>query len=202
VWWCATGDFARLPIHAAGVFADSDKTCASDYMVSSYIPTLQALMKARREWKPLIRRKTTALVVAEGAPGRGFGRLPGVATEARIVQACLASHSIPSVNVLDKQTSVAATVSALQSFDVNLLHLSCHGVQDQSPLDSAFILRDGDLRVRDLMQLDLQHSVLAFLSACETARGDNTQPDQAVHLAASMLFCGFRSVIATMWCVH
>jgi CHAT domain-containing protein len=41
--------------------------------------------------------------------------------------------------------------------------------------------------------------MFAFLSACETAKGDRSQPDQAVHLAASLLFCGFRSVIATMW---
>lgn len=38
-----------------------------------------------------------------------------------------------------------------------------------------------------------------LLSACETATGDSEQPDQAVHLAAAMLFVGFRSVIATMW---
>jgi hypothetical protein len=40
--------------------------------------------------------------------------------------------------------------------------------------------------------------MLAFLSACQTAKGDEDMPDQAVHLAASMLFCGFKSVIATM----
>jgi CHAT domain-containing protein len=42
-------------------------------------------------------------------------------------------------------------------------------------------------------------AVLAFLSACRTAQGDANAPDQAVHLAASMLFCGFWSVIGTMW---
>jgi CHAT domain-containing protein len=40
---------------------------------------------------------------------------------------------------------------------------------------------------------------LAFLSACETAKGDKTIPDEAMHLAATLLFAGFRGVVATMW---
>jgi hypothetical protein len=30
---------------------------------------------------------------------------------------------------------------------------------------------------------------------------EQSQPDQAIHLAAAMLFAGFKSVIATMWLV-
>jgi CHAT domain-containing protein len=37
------------------------------------------------------------------------------------------------------------------------------------------------------------------MSACETAKGDQKQPDQVVHLAAAMLFAGFQSVVGTMW---
>ena len=51
------------------------------------------------------------------------------------------------------------------------------------------------------MQLSFPNAFLAILSACQTARGDDTQPDQAVHLAATMLFLGFKSVLATMWYV-
>ncbi|KAJ7603472.1 hypothetical protein DFH06DRAFT_1022192 [Mycena polygramma] len=42
---------------------------------------------------------------------------------------------------------------------------------------------------------------LAFLSACETAKGDETVPDEAMHrdLAATLLFAGFHGVVATMW---
>jgi CHAT domain-containing protein len=42
---------------------------------------------------------------------------------------------------------------------------------------------------------------LAFLSACETAKGDEGTPDEAMHLAAAVLFAGFRGVVATMWFV-
>ena len=68
-------------------------------------------------------------------------------------------------------------------------------------MGTCFALGGEQLTISSLMELRLPNAVLAYLSACETAKGDKNQPDQAVHLAASMLFCGFRSVIATMWSV-
>jgi CHAT domain-containing protein len=83
----------------------------------------------------------------------------------------------------------------------SIVHIACHGVQHKAkPLKSALHLSDSRrLTVSDLMKLDLKHAQLAFLSACETAKGDKDQPDQAIHLAATMLFVGFKSVIGTMW---
>jgi CHAT domain-containing protein len=49
------------------------------------------------------------------------------------------------------------------------------------------------------MSLNLPNAFLAILSACETAKGDASQPDQSVHLAAAMLYIGFKSVVGTMW---
>jgi CHAT domain-containing protein len=105
-----------------------------------------------------------------------------------------ASLTVASPNLPDALTYLKET-------HMNILHLACHGAQKNDPLTSGFILRDEDLTIRDIMQLDLEHASLAFLSACQTAKGNLDQPDQAVHLAASMLFCGFKSVIATMWYV-
>ena len=39
----------------------------------------------------------------------------------------------------------------------------------------------------------------AFLSACQTAMGYDNHSDEAVHLAAGMLFAGYCSVVAAMW---
>lgn len=84
--------------------------------------------------------------------------------------------------------------------ETSILHLASHGVQDHNnPLDSGFLLRDDKLTISQLMPLPLPHAFLAFLSACETAKGDGEQADQAVHLAATMLFAGFKSVVGTMW---
>jgi CHAT domain-containing protein len=104
--------------------------------------------------------------------------------------------------------SLANLATALKSKDMRLLlentpahvlHMACHGVHDEGPLKSALVLHDGRLTIEDIMHLSLPRAVLAYLSACHTAKGDQNAPDQAVHLAASMLFCGFRSVIGTMW---
>jgi CHAT domain-containing protein len=81
-----------------------------------------------------------------------------------------------------------------------IIHLACHGYQNTSnPLESGFIMADERLTISKLMSLSLPNALFAFLSACETARGDDKQPDQAVHLAAAMIFVGFKSVIGTMW---
>ncbi|KAI0303276.1 hypothetical protein B0F90DRAFT_1626675, partial [Multifurca ochricompacta] len=40
----------------------------------------------------------------------------------------------------------------------------------------------------------------AFLSACHTAEAtDESIVDEALHLTAAMQYCGFRSVVGTMW---
>jgi CHAT domain-containing protein len=99
-----------------------------------------------------------------------------------------------------QSSSVQAVINTLPT--AHFIHLACHGQQKESPLESHFALRDGNLTISELMKLNLAQATLAFLSACETARADTNQPDQAVHLAASMLFCGFRSIIGTMWLVQ
>ena len=43
---------------------------------------------------------------------------------------------------------------------------------------------------------------LAFLSACQTAAGDEKTPEESAHLAAGMLAVGFKGVVATMWSIH
>jgi CHAT domain-containing protein len=81
-----------------------------------------------------------------------------------------------------------------------ILHLACHGNQNtKDPLKSGFILHDKMMEVADLMRLNLPTAYLAFLSACETALGDMERPDEVLHLAATMLYAGFKSVIGTMW---
>lgn len=47
VWWCPVGPFTVIPLHAAGQYSyDSSTMGTSDYMVSSYIPTISSLNSA------------------------------------------------------------------------------------------------------------------------------------------------------------
>jgi CHAT domain-containing protein len=108
------------------------------------------------------------------------------------------------ISVEDSNSCIGDTALVTRVAEVfkstNMIHIACHGTQDAAnALSSGFCLSDGNLSVSRLMDLDLKDAFLAFLSACETAKGDEEQPDQTVHLAAAMLFVGFRSVVATMW---
>jgi CHAT domain-containing protein len=197
--WCATGDFSFLPIHAAtGVSQDGVTESASDYFVSSYVPTLSALTKSRAGWRSIQRSRLTGLLAAcKNSPGQRT--LDNVVPEVEATKECFESVSARVLLSSSPNTSAQVLRDGFKAQSPHILHLACHGEQAKSPLESAFLLSDGRLSIQDLMRIHLPDAVLAFLSACQTASASEDQPDQAVHLAASMLFCGFRSVVGTMW---
>jgi CHAT domain-containing protein len=190
-------------LHAAGIHDPRPSEalqCCSDYFVSSYTPTLAALIDARRTVKPLRRDNIKALLVAAGH-SPGFSPLPSVDDEIMMVQKAIENTCVGTVALQGTGQRSATTGLVLEEVQrANILHLACHGVQDvQKPLQSGFALNDSMLTLSSLMTLDLSEAFMAFLSACETAKGDRDQPNQIVHLAAAMLFAGFPNVVATMW---
>jgi CHAT domain-containing protein len=199
VWWCVTGELGFLPIHAAGKYGtdEPNSDCVSNYAVSSYIPTLSVLAKARRGWIPIPRAEVSGLLICEASSGRSY--LPSVTEEVNVIRECFDAAHARVLNPPAPHTTIAQMRSLMNGPPAHILHLASHGVQEADPLKSAFLLQDGRLSIEAIMDFALPHAVLAFLSACQTAKGDANAPDQAVHLAASMLFCGFRSVIGTMW---
>jgi CHAT domain-containing protein len=131
--------------------------------------------------------------------------LPEAQKEALVISEIVPAH-LMILAALDETSSIDS-VHARQADEVlrlmpeaNILHLACHGVQNaKDPLKSGFIMQDKMMEVADLMRLNLPKARLAFLSACETAQGDMERPDEALHLAATMLYAGFKSVVGTMW---
>jgi CHAT domain-containing protein len=198
-----TGELGFLPIHAAGRYRDASPVCTANFVVSSYIPTLASLVKARTLWAPITRTDLTGLLICESlTTGSPAAYLPHVVDEVAVVRECFATAGAQVLNQAAAHTSVLELPGLLMREPAHVLHMACHGVHDANPLKSAFMLGDGELSIEDIIQLNLPHAFLAFLSACQTAKGDRNAPDQAVHLAASMLFCGFRSVVGTMWFVQ
>jgi CHAT domain-containing protein len=128
------------------------------------------------------------------ATGRYSSALPGVDPEAELVCA-----RFPGRHTL--RTGDAATREQIRA-DLPahpLAHFACHGTQDLlSPSRAALRLHDGPLSVLDLAELRLAGD-LAFLSACDTAAGGFTLPDEAIHLAAAVQTAGYRHVIAALW---
>jgi CHAT domain-containing protein len=189
-----------LPLHAAGEYGVKNAACCADYVVSSYTPTLTALLRAQNSNPSFSKLDARlSLIAPMDAQDVKLPTLWNVEDELRHVHTTAQDARIRVVKKrIDKEADIVGVTEAFKS--TNLVHIACHGIQDPySALSSGFCLSDGSLTVSRLMDLDLKDAFFAFLSACETAKGDEKQPDQIVHLAAAMLFVGFRSIVATMW---
>jgi CHAT domain-containing protein len=205
---CATGVFSQLPLHAAGAYRTRGPESCSEYCVASYTPTLSIMLRLGRDFKPPRRSQAKFLLAAAPNPV-GWSPLSYANTEVAILNSLVPQQCILGGSARENSeqaTGVATYYMGLRNEiienlpNASFMHLACHGLQDeQSPLSSGFAMQDGMLALSELMQLDLSNAFLAFLSACDTARGNIKQPDQSIHLAAAMLFAGFRSVIGTMW---
>jgi CHAT domain-containing protein len=66
--------------------------------------------------------------------------------------------------------------------EATILHLACHGYQDpENALKSGFVMRDEMLTIERLIPVPLPRAFMAFLSACETAKGDKVSPNSNCH---------------------
>ena len=86
--------------------------------------------------------------------------------------------------------------------DHRFVHIVCHGILEPGkPFDSSFKLYGSKrLTLLDIIRSRLPNAEFAFLAACHTAElTDGSLSDEALHLTAAMQYCGFRSVVGTMW---
>jgi len=94
----------------------------------------------------------------------------------------------------------AAVLSRL--CDHQFVHIVSHGILEPGkPFEASFKLHKGKrLQLLDIIRSQLPDAEFAFLSACHTAElTEKSISDEVLHLAAAMQFCGFRSVVGTMW---
>jgi CHAT domain-containing protein len=199
IWWCPTSVFNFLPLHAAAEYREHGQFLSQLY-VSSYTPSLTALIKARRSHDRSL--PVSFAAIGQDRPAGASFTLECVEPELELVQSLLPPS--PTVS-FTKITSVDATKSrALHALrDNTWLHFSCHGTQKYNdPFNSAFLMRDQPLSLLDITQTDLSRHEFTFLSACETATGDHDTPDEVIHLAAGLQFAGVKSVVGTLWKVN
>ncbi|KZV68464.1 TPR-like protein [Peniophora sp. CONT] len=199
ITWCPTGPLTQLPLHAAGMYDQDSGPRIYDFVVSSYTPSLSALTRAV-DANAKQRPHPSVLVVTQPDTPR-LSPLPGTVVEGERLQEVFSESRITCSALNGEQ----ATTDAVRAFlDHHAwLHLACHGSQDLTdPLQSAFALHDGRLSLADLMTTTADNAELAFLSACQTAVGDENIPEESMHLAAGMLAVGYKGVVATMWSIR
>ena len=169
-----------------------------EYVVSSYTPTVTALLQPAATHS---NHSPKVLAVAQGKYiGRRVSALKETKNEVKLMCNHATANSIDPIVLEDSDGTVQRVLEEMMT--CNWLHLACHGIQDScDPTKSAFILADDNLKLEELIKHHLPHAEFAFLSACQTATGDQKLAEEAVHLAAGMLLAGYRSVIATMWSI-
>ena len=198
VWWSPVGEFALLPVHAAGVHPRTKPQAghrrkhperwpsAQDRAVSSYLPTVR-----RDDPQP-------------GAKGRNLdavlhvsvdvdGRLRSLEAERRAVDEALPGARL--TRLFDNDATVAAFRAALP--ECTLLHVSAHGrLNPDDSFEAGIDLVDGRFTLRDLAASRADVGRLAVLLSCESASGDFEAPNEALHAAGAAQQAGFAEVVA------
>ena len=200
IWWCPTGPLVFLPIHAAGIYnegSQSSGSCVSDFVVSSYAPTVGTLLekvKASGVGEP----STSKVLLVSQKHTQGLPPTPGAIREMDSVKKILGADNCIHLD------GATATVSQVKQ-EMNTcswVHFACIAAQNiEDPLKSRMYLHDGPLELLEITRLRIPQCKFAFLSVCQSAMGDKKLPDEVVHLAAGMLAAGCHGVVGTMWSI-
>ncbi|MEV4339091.1 CHAT domain-containing protein [Streptomyces sp. NPDC049590] len=190
LWWCPTGPLALLPLHAAGVLPDR--------YVCSYATTLRSLADARARDAASARADTAdrVLVVDEATPP-GLPPLPHARREAIQLYRRDPQHRTLLAGAPRRVVRRQLAHHAVLHFAGHAAHVPADPVR--SGLYCADHADAGPLTVEEIARLRLERVRLAFLSACETARGAAAVPDEAVHLAGALQLAGYPHVVAAQW---
>lgn len=185
IFWCPTGPFAFLPIHAAGHYGTTNSgRKASDFVISSYIPTVTALQLRREDLEVTSssHNPPNVRLLAIPQPSTdGQVRLTCVREEMEIIRKWTSLS--PFVDLLETPGAVEDVLARMAQSD--WVHFACHATQDRTnPLDSGLLLAQcRRLKLSDIVRLSRPRGGLAFLSACQTAKGEEQLSEEAIHLA-------------------
>ena len=194
IWWCPTSVFCSLPLHAMGPIPSDDGVPRyfSDLYITSYTPTLSALIDARKSSKSSFEKPSVLLVANPDDALKDA--LPEIWSVQRL-------NTVTRVTtLLGKRAKTSVVLEGLR--DHQFSHFICHGnLVLEKPFDASFGLYGGDrLTLLDIVRSRLPTAEFAFLSACHTAElTEGSIADEGLHLTAAAQYCGFRSVVGTMW---
>ena len=179
VWWCPTSAFGYLPLHAMGpIPSDSGDPCYfSDLYISSYTPTLSALLASREPGTQL----------SDPSP-------PGAWPDAQ-GDLDLQATSLGRGNAI-----LATILDGLQRH--RFVFIVYNGeLKTGRPFEASIRFPNGKyLTLLDLVRSRHPAGEFALLPGSHTAElTEESIPDEALHLSAAVQYSGYRSVIGTLW---
>jgi len=192
VWWCPTSVFCSLPLHAMGPIPSNrgHHQYFLDLYIPSYIPSLSGLIKSRIPG-PRVIHKPSILLVAQ--PNE---TMPQALKEIKAVK----DVDTQVTTLISKEATPTTVLAGFR--DHPFVHIVSHGILEPGkPFEASFKLHRGErLLLLTVARSRLPHAAFAFLSACHTAElTEASIADEVLHLAGAVQFCGFRSVVGTMW---
>ncbi|KAI1303461.1 CHAT domain-containing protein [Xylaria venustula] len=201
VWWIPTGALSLLPLHAAGRPFPQSMESALDRVISTYSPSIKALLHARQNShkSPSFESGEALLVSMSTTPGHF--NLPFAEEEVDKLSEIL-PDSVQKV--LLQRPCRKELLKNLAT--CTLFHYAGHGESHPSdPSQSSLLLKDWEtdpLTVEHLFGLDLSRKPpwLAYLSACST--GESRAPklyDEAINLVSVCQLAGFQHVVGSLW---
>ena len=205
VWWISAGLLSQLPLHAAGRHALGSTETVLDRVMSSYAPSVKALIYGRRHYvrEPTGPMSDHALLVAmHKTPGLSMdGILPFTTAEVEML-----NHLCPSLQLRPVIPTLCKD-DVLQHLQAcKIFHFAGHGKSDQvEPSQSCLLLEDWEtnpLTVGNLLDHRLQDNppFLGYLSACSTGANEADRlVDEGIHLVSAFQLAGFRHVVGTLW---
>lgn len=201
MWWCPTGALTLLPLHTAGYHRPPGEGADTvlDRVVSSYTPTVRALLQARGarpdDADASVDRDRLLVVTVKDTPGQPT--LHAVDRESAVLRELIAPGRCTVVEGVDAVRETVDRELGRHSW----VHFSCHGDQNLAePSQGGLLLTDGMLTVADISTRRFRGD-FAGLSACKTAVGGADLLDEAITLAAALHYTGYRHVVASLWSV-
>ncbi|MFE7277319.1 CHAT domain-containing protein [Streptomyces sp. NPDC057623] len=205
VWWCPTGPFASLPLHAAGLHGRPGGRAQAvlDRVVSSYTPTLRQLVEVRSAPAAAAAdddaQQQRALVVAVPE-----SHVPGGQQVLRTAwhEAQVFLKYFPSAKTLiGPDATEAAVLEHLST--ASWVHFACHGtVHGEKGEEARLLLQEEELAMEAVSRLSpAAGAEFAFFSACSTARSVRGLNDESLNLATMAQLAGYRHVIGTLWSI-
>ncbi|KAI0855328.1 CHAT domain-containing protein [Xylaria cubensis] len=202
VFWIPTGLLVQFPLHLAGYHLDGRFDTALDRVVSSYSPSIKAIIHSGLQHGQEVvlgLEKRVVLIAMKDTPGQK--RLKHARNEVDVVKNICESMELPCVQPQPRKMEVSRALE-----DCSIFHFSGHGdANEANPLRSLLMLEDwkkDPLTLESMLSTNLssESPFLAYLSACGTSQiRHQNSTDESIHLASAFQLAGFRHVIGTLW---
>ena len=186
------GLLTLLPIHATwteDLSLPTKRRYALDDLNISYAPSAHAL------WLTSVSNKSPIeSILAVENPDESL------AFSSKEVQAILAGFRYIK-HLSGRKVKVGVVKDEMQK--ANILHFATHAIAGWLEAEQPYLsLKDGNLTLSDILELDLTQTRLAVLSACETSVPDLELIDEIIGLPSGMMQAGAQGVIGTLWSVN